>query len=102
MNTCMRVGAFSRTACLGALTVLALLSTASATSQTLALRQTIELPGVTARIDHLDIDLDGGRLFVAALAAGSLEVLDLRTGTRTARFAPLSEPQGLVYLPARH
>jgi len=29
-------------------------------------------------------------------------VLDLRTGRHIARFAPLSEPQGVAYLPARH
>src|SRR5205814_10088075 len=33
----------------------------------LQLTQTIALPDVRGRIDHLDIDLDGGRLFVAAL-----------------------------------
>ena len=80
---------------------LALFAAASASSQSLALAQTIDLPAVAGRIDHLDIDLEGNRLFVAALAAGSLEVIDLRTGKRTTRFAPLSEPQGVAYVPAR-
>src|SRR6476659_7374622 len=81
---------------------LALFCAATASSQSLVLAQTIELPGVTGRIDHLDIDVEGNRLFVAALAAGSLEVLDLRTGKRTAQFGRLSEPQGVAYLPVRH
>ena len=81
---------------------LALLGATSAVSQPLVLARTIELPGVTGRIDHLDVDLEGHRLFVAALAAGSLEVIDLGAGRRIARFAPLSEPQGVAYLPARH
>jgi DNA-binding beta-propeller fold protein YncE len=85
-----------------AVAALALVGAASASSQSLVLAQTIDLPAVTGRIDHLDIDLEGGRLFVAALAAGSLEVIELRTGKRIARIGPLSEPQGVAYLPARH
>jgi DNA-binding beta-propeller fold protein YncE len=78
------------------------LAAASASSQSLVLAQTIELPGVSGRIDHLDIDLEGKRLFVAALAAGSLEVIDLHTRRVVARFAPGAEAQGVAYLPARH
>ena len=77
------------------------LGAASASSQSLVLAQTIDLPGVSGRIDHLEIDLEGNRLFVAALAAGSLEVIDLRAGRVVARFAPGAEPQGVAYLPAR-
>jgi hypothetical protein len=65
-----------------AVAVLALVDAASASSQSLVLAQAIDLPAVTGRIDHLDIDLEGGRLFVAALAAGSLQVIELRTGKR--------------------
>jgi len=84
-----------------AVALVALFGAASTSAQSLVLAQTIDLPVVTGRIDHLDIDLEGNRLFVAALAAGSLEVIELRTGKRIARFAGLSEPQGLAYLPAR-
>src|ERR1700675_1666273 len=86
----------------GVFAALALLGEAPASSQSLVLAQTIDLPGVTGRIDHLDIDLEGSRLFAAALATGSLEVIDLRTGRRSTRFWPLSEPQGVAYLSARH
>jgi hypothetical protein len=92
------IGATGRAAALAALF---LFSPASASSQSLVLARTIDLPAVTGRIDHLDIDLEGKRLFVAALATGSLEVIDLRTGRRIGRFWPLSEPQGVAYLPAR-
>src|SRR5258705_13883832 len=95
---CSGIGALGRATGVAAL---ALFAAASASSQSLVLAQTIDLPAVTGRIDHLDIDLEGSRLFVAALATGSLEVIDLRTGRRIARFAPLSEPQGVAYLPAR-
>ena len=68
-------------------------------SPPIALTQTIPLPGVRGRIDHLDIDSDGARLFVAALGNDSVEVIDLRTGTRSARLEHLREPQGVAYLP---
>ena len=51
----------------------------------LQLTQTIALPDVRGRIDHLDIDLDGGRLFVAALGNNTVDVVDLRAGRRSAR-----------------
>jgi hypothetical protein len=66
----------------------------------LQLVQTIALPDVRGRIDHLDIDLDGGRLFVAALGNNSVEVIDLRAGRRSARIEDLREPQGVAYVPA--
>jgi DNA-binding beta-propeller fold protein YncE len=68
-------------------------------SSLLQLVQTIALPDVRGRIDHLDIDLDGGRLFVAALGNNSVEVIDLRAGRRSARLEHLREPQGVAYAP---
>ena len=47
----------------------------------------------------MDIDVEGERLFVAALRADSVEVIDLRAGKRIARLQPLHEPQGVAYLP---
>jgi DNA-binding beta-propeller fold protein YncE len=64
----------------------------------LVLVQTIPLPEVRGRIDHLDIDLDGERLFVAALGNDSVEVIDLRAGRRSVRLEPLQEPQGVAWL----
>jgi DNA-binding beta-propeller fold protein YncE len=61
--------------------------------------QTIPLPGVSGRIDHLAIDLEGKRLFVAALGNGTLEVVDLRQGKRIRSIRGLDEPQGVTYLP---
>ena len=60
----------------------------------------IELPGVAGRIDHLAMDLEGQRVFVAALGADEVEVVDLKAGKRVARLAGLREPQGVVYLPS--
>jgi len=79
-----------------------LLSTGAVLAQArdpLELVQTIALPDVQGRIDHLDIDLDGERLFVAALGNDTVEVVDLRAGRRSARLEHLQEPQGVAYVP---
>lgn len=68
----------------------------------LALESTISLPGVNGRIDHLAIDMVHGRLFIAALENGSVEVVDLSTGRRIAQISDLHEPQGVEYLPDRN
>lgn len=82
----------------GALLATALLVIQAAAAQSLALDQRIELPSVQGRLDHMDIDVEGRRLFVAALGAGSVEVIDLLAGKRITRLQPLHEPQGVAYL----
>ncbi len=72
--------------------------------RTSALRrvQTIRLPGVEGRIDHLAADLTDRRLFVAALENNTLEIVDLKTGKRIDQIEGLQEPQGVAYVPASH
>jgi len=65
----------------------------------LTLQQTIALPGVTGRIDHLTLDAVGNRLFLAALGNGTVEVIDLTSHKRVRSISGLSEPQGILYLP---
>jgi DNA-binding beta-propeller fold protein YncE len=65
----------------------------------LRLVQTIPLPGVQGRIDHLAVDVAGQRLFVAALGNNTVEVVDLKKGERVQSLAGFKEPQGLAYLP---
>jgi DNA-binding beta-propeller fold protein YncE len=60
----------------------------------------ITLPGVSGRIDHLAADVDHDRLIVAATGNRTVEVIDLRAGTRLHSLAGLKEPQGVVYLPS--
>jgi DNA-binding beta-propeller fold protein YncE len=62
--------------------------------------QTIPLPGVEKRIDHLAADLTHQRLFIAALGNDTVEVVDLRTGKRLHTIAGLHEPQGVGYASA--
>ena len=64
----------------------------------LQLKQTIPLPGVEGRIDHLDLDAANERLFVCALGNNTVEVLDLRKGERVRTISGLGSPQGLVYI----
>ena len=66
---------------------------------TLRLLNSISLPQVRGRIDHMAIDLKGQRLFVAALGNNTLEVIDLKKGERTTGVSGFDEPQGIVYLP---
>jgi YVTN family beta-propeller protein len=61
--------------------------------------QTIPMPGVQGRIDHLSVDVKGQRLFVAALGNNTLEVIDLAQGKRIRSITGLREPQGVVYIP---
>jgi DNA-binding beta-propeller fold protein YncE len=65
----------------------------------LVLVKTIALPGVNGRIDHLAVDLQNGRLFVAALGNNTLEVVDLQSGTHARTVKGLHEPQGIALPP---
>src|SRR5262245_38545632 len=60
--------------------------------------QTIPLPHVEGRMDHMAVDLYGQRLFIAALGNNTLEVLDLQAGTHLHTITGLHEPQGVVFL----
>src|SRR5262252_2086100 len=66
----------------------------------LRLTKTIPLPNVEGRIDHMDVDAKGQRLFVAALGNNTVEVVDLQAGARLQSLRGFSEPQGIRYLPA--
>src|SRR5437667_156130 len=72
---------------------------AHAEQKTFKLKQTIPLPGVEGRIDHLALDAPGERLFVCALGNNTLEVLDLRKGERIHSITGLGAPQGIAYIP---
>jgi DNA-binding beta-propeller fold protein YncE len=65
----------------------------------LALDNTIPLPGVEGRIDHMAVDIAGQRLFVAALENNTVEVLDLKTGELIRSLPGFAQPQGMVYVP---
>jgi hypothetical protein len=65
----------------------------------LRLVQTITIPKIKGRLDHMWVDSDGQRLFVAGLENGTVEVVDLQEG-RWARSIPgFKKPQGILYIP---
>ncbi len=67
--------------------------------ETLRLAHSISLPGIEGRIDHLSIDVAGGRLFVAALGNNTVEVIDLKARRIVRSLTGFSEPQGLLFVP---
>lgn len=75
------------------------ISFAAQNSPPLLLIQTIPLPKVEGRIDHLDIDLKGERLFVAALGNNTVEVVDLHAGRKIHSITGLENPQGVCFIP---
>jgi hypothetical protein len=70
------------------------------TNSPLRLLQAIPMPGVKGRLDHLDVDVTGQRLFVSGLANGSVEVVDLQAGKWLRRILGFKKPQGIAYVAA--
>lgn len=68
-------------------------------SPPLRMVQTIVLPNVEGRIDHMAVDVKGQRLFVAALGNNSVEVLDLHAGKHLRSIGGFHEPQGIGFIP---
>jgi len=64
----------------------------------LILQQSIPLPGVQGKFDHVAIDLVDQRAFIAAKVNNTLEVVDLKTRSRLRSLAGFHEPQGVLYL----
>src|SRR5258705_5233556 len=81
----------------------ALFCCASATAfaqdaQPLKLVQAVPMPNVKGRIDHMDVDVKGKRLFVAGLENGSLEVVDLQAGKWLKSIPGFKKTQGVAYV----
>jgi len=56
------------------------------------------MPNVKGRIDHMDVDVKGSRLFVAGLENGSLEVVDLQAGKWLKSIPGFKKTQGVAYV----
>jgi DNA-binding beta-propeller fold protein YncE len=81
-------------------TVLALLSGGAYAQDSVPLRlvQTIPISNVEGRLDHMDVDVKGMRIFVAGLENGSLEVVDLQTGKWLKSIPGFKKTQGVAYV----
>jgi DNA-binding beta-propeller fold protein YncE len=67
--------------------------------QPLRLVQTILMPNVNGRLDHMAVDVKGRRLFLSGLENGTLEVVDLHAGKRMRSIPGFNKPQGIAYVP---
>ncbi len=67
--------------------------------QSLQLVQTISIPNVKGRLDHMDVDVKGNRLFVAGLENGTFEVVDLQAGKWVRSIPGFKKPQGALFVP---
>ena len=66
--------------------------------ESLRLIQTIPMPNVKGRIDHMDVDVKDKWLFVAGLENGSVEVVDLQAGKWVKSIPGFQKPQGIAYV----
>lgn len=94
----MRPGCRARTL-LGAAGLLIAGAAAASAEPALEREATIPLGDVGGRIDHLAIDLDHRRVFVAELGNDSVGVVDLDRRRVVQRITAVREPQGVAYLP---
>lgn len=69
---------------------------AAAVHGPLALVESVELPRVEGRIDHLAFDASTHRLFIAALGNNTVEVLDTANGRHLRSLPGFREPQGIA------
>jgi DNA-binding beta-propeller fold protein YncE len=67
--------------------------------QPLSLVETIPMPNVNGRLDHLYVDVGTKRLFVAGLENGSVEVVDLKAAKWLRTIPGFQKPQGIVFVP---
>src|ERR1700730_13089383 len=70
----------------------------AATTDALTLEAKIPLGDVGGRLDHLAVDLEHHRLFLAELGNDSVGIVDLQAGKLLHRIAGLKEPQGVGYV----
>jgi DNA-binding beta-propeller fold protein YncE len=88
--------------CSMALALLYVVGTANLYGQSkkpLALVQTIPIPNVKGRLDHLWVDVGSKRLFVAGLENGSVEVIDLKSAKWLQTIPGFQKPQGILFVP---
>jgi DNA-binding beta-propeller fold protein YncE len=75
------------------------LSLSAQSEQPLSLVETIPMPNVNGRLDHLYVDVGTKRLFVAGLENGSVEVVDLKAAKWLRTIPGFKKPQGIVFVP---
>jgi hypothetical protein len=72
--------------------------TSAQDKQALKLVRTISLPAVKGRLDHMGVDLEKKRLFVAAVSNNTLEVVDLTGGKVIKSLTGIKDAQDALFL----
>jgi len=57
------------------------------------------LPNVKGRLDHMDVDVKGKRLFVAGLENGTFEIVDIDAGKWLRNIPGFKKAQGALFVP---
>ncbi len=78
---------------------LAFVVESQAQREPLRLVQSMAMPGVGGRFDHLAVDLKGNRLFLAARVNKTIEVFDLAAGKRIHTISGIGTPHAEYYVP---
>ena len=86
------------TVCCVALFAGSAVRTSAQDKQALKLVRTIPLPAVTGRLDHMGVDLEKKRLFVAAVSNSTLEVVDLIGGKPIKSLTGIKDAQDALFL----
>src|ERR1700730_5047726 len=86
------------TVCCAALFAGSAVRTSAQDKQALKLVRTISLPAVTGRLDHMGVDLEKKRLFVAAVSNNTLEVVDLTGGKVIKSLNGIKDTQDALFL----
>jgi DNA-binding beta-propeller fold protein YncE len=73
---------------------------ASAQTGSLELVQKIPLEGAAGRLDHLALDAQGERLFIANLSNDSFDVVDLKASKLVKQIRGQRKIQGVAYVPS--
>lgn len=68
-------------------------------NQPLKLIQSVDLPNYSGDFDHFAVDLEKGRLFLAAEDHGTIEVFDLKSGKRIKSVSGFEAPHSFLYMP---
>src|SRR5580700_4334665 len=89
---------FAVCCCIAMFAGFAVPTSAQEQQQPLRLTQTIPLPGVKGRLDHMGVDLEKKRLFVAATGNNTLEVVDLTGGKVLKSLAGFKDTQDALFL----
>ena len=61
--------------------------------------QTVALPGVEGPMDHLCLDRQASRLFIASLGKNAVYIMDLKIGRMAMQMSGLPKPQGIALAP---